>query len=146
PVPLRYDPRYIARIVIESDKRLLLADSPQIEQVSGTPVQLEARSELVWESQSSAPPPIPMVVGGNVFAQNLEIDPATIRFLIKTVPPYPETVSVYLIAAGVVILGLAWMLSMAAAPRLAAIAGSAAKNELTQPLPVFLLVLGRVVV
>jgi ABC-type transport system involved in multi-copper enzyme maturation permease subunit len=142
PVPLRYDPRYIARIVIESDKRLLLADSPQIEQVSGTPVQLEARSELVWESQSSAPPPIPMVVGGNVFAQNLEIDPATIRFLIKTVPPYPETVSVYLIAAGVVILGLAWMLSMAAAPRLAAIAASAAKNELTQPLPMILMLLG----
>jgi hypothetical protein len=142
PVPLKYDPRFVNRVTVNSNRRLILADSQDPASVIRTPVQVEANVELAWTSDSKAEPPIPLAAGLNLFAQNLEVDPATLVIRVTSVPAFPETISVYYIAAGVVVLGLAWMLPLAAAPRLSAISISAAKNELSQPLPIILLILG----
>ncbi len=74
PVGLKYDPRYIDRIVISSKQNIILSDGPEISVYSRKPTRVQAREDLIWERRSTAQPPIPMVIGGNVYAQNLEVD------------------------------------------------------------------------
>ncbi len=142
PLPLKYDPRFVQRVVVNSDRNIVLADGKDVESFREKPLQVEARTEIDWNTQFSAPAPIPMVVGGNVFAQNLEVDPATVSFTLTTVPVHPESLTILLIAVTVLFIGLAWMLQQAASPKVAAIAMAAAKSELSQPLPVILMLIG----
>lgn len=141
-LPLKYDPQFIARIVVNSDRNIILADGKDAEAFRDKPVRVEAKNEIDWNRQSSTPPPIPLVVGGNVYAQNLEIDPATVTFALTTISAYPESFTILIIAVTVIFLGLAWMLQQAASPKIAAIAMAAAKSELSQPLPVILIAIG----
>jgi len=142
PLPLRYNPQFVQRVVVSSNQNIILADGSDPTQFREKPLQIEARTEFDWNKQSSFPSPIPMVVGGNVFAQNLEIDPAIVTFTLTTAPAYPESFTIILIAVTVVFIGLAWMLQQAAAPKIAAIAMAAAKSELSQPLPFILILSG----
>jgi len=142
PLPLKYDPRFVQSIVVNSDRNIVLADGKNVESFREKPFQVEARSEIDWNTKSTTPAPIPMVVGGNVFAQNLEVDPATVTFTLTTVPAYPETFTILLISVAVLFIGLAWMLQQAASPKVAAIAMAAAKSELSQPLPIILMLIG----
>ena len=144
PLPLKYDPQFIDRVVVFSDKNVILADGNDPLLFREKPLNLEAKTEIDWNRQSSFPSPIPMFVGGNVFAQNLEIDPATITFSITTVPAHPQVFTCFVIAVVVILIGLAWMLQQAAAPKTAAIAMAAAKSELSQPLPLILMTIGAV--
>lgn len=142
PIPLKYDPTFVDSVAVQSDRKIILADGQNVESFRSKPLRMEARTEIAWNRQSSLDSPIPMVVGGNVYAQNLEIDPATITFVLKTVPAYPDSFTILLIAGAVVIIGLSWMLLQAAAPKVAAISIAAAKSELWQPLPTILLLFG----
>ena len=142
PLPLKYDPRFVERVIVSSDKNIILADANDPLQFREKALTVEAKTEIDWNTQSSFPSPIPMFVGGNVFAQNLEIDAATVTFTLTTVPPYPQTFTIVIVAVAVVLVGLAWMLQQAAAPKIAAIAMAAAKSELSQPLPLILLMIG----
>ncbi len=142
PLPLKYDPRFIQRVIVNSDRNIVLADGKDVESFRGKPLQIEARGEIDWNTKSSTPAPIPMVIGGNVFAQNLEVDPATVTFTLTTVPAYPETFTILLVAITVLFIGLTWMLQQAASPKIAAIAMAAAKSELSQPLPIILMLIG----
>ncbi len=144
PIPLKYDPTYIEEIIVQSKQNIILAGSKVLYPQSDKPVQIQAREDFIWRRGMNTTPPIPMYIGGSVFAQNLEIDPAEVTFTIQTVAPYKETSSIFVIAAIVIWIGLAWMLQLSSAPRLAAISMSAAKNELSQPLPWILLLIGSI--
>jgi ABC-type transport system involved in multi-copper enzyme maturation permease subunit len=145
PLGLKYDPRFLSRIVVRSKQNVILLDTPVIETYSRKPVRIQAGEDLLWTRGSTADSPIPLVIGGNVYAQNLESAPAEITFTLRSAPPYPSMISVFVIAAGVILIGMAWIFQLSAAPRLAAIAISAAKNELSQPLPVILLLFGTLI-
>jgi hypothetical protein len=144
PIPLRYDPRYLDRIVVRSKQNIILSDTPTVDAYSRKPRRIQAGEDVVWDRRSTAAPPISLGAGANVYGQNLEIEPAEVTFVITSVPPYPETFTVFVVAAIVTLIGLAWMLQLSAAPKVAAIALSAAKNELSQPLPWILLLFGLV--
>jgi hypothetical protein len=144
PIPLKYDPLYVDRVIVQSKQNIILSDTKEITELSSRPVQVQAREDLVWKRGTNVSPPIPLYAGGNVFAENLEVDPAEVTFTIRTVSPYREMFSVFVIAAIVVWIGLAWMLQLSSAPRIAAISMSASKNELSQPLPWILLLIGSV--
>jgi ABC-type transport system involved in multi-copper enzyme maturation permease subunit len=142
PLPLKYDPRLVQRVVVNSNRNIVLADGKDADSLQEKPLQIEARNEIDWNTQLATPSPIPMVIGGNVYAQNLEVDEATVTFTLTTVPPYPETLTIFLVAVTVLLIGLAWMLQQAASPKVAAIAMAAAKSELSQPLPFILMLMG----
>jgi len=144
PVKLRYDGALIDSIRIESDRNLTLSDSDQIETIRSQPVQVEARTPLEWNRRSSQQSPISLVAGANLFAQNQEVDPATVKITIRTLPPYPEAGAIVLFAILTILVGLFWMLQQAAAPKLSAIAMAAAKSELSQPLPLMLMTIGSI--
>ncbi len=87
----------------------------------------------------AAKSPLPLVGGAEVFAQNEEIDDAEVTFTIVSYPPVPQAISILLVSAFVIVFGLLFFLMQAAAPKIAAIALSAAKSELSQPLPKILI-------
>lgn len=142
PIALKYDYRYVREVIVQSRQNVLLSDAKTVDQATFKPIRIQAREDLVWTRGSKSQAPIAMVAGGNVYAQNLEVDPAEITFTIRSEAPYPESIAIFSVAACVVVLGLLWMLLLAAAPKLSAIAIAAAKNELSQPLPTILMLLG----
>ena len=85
--------------------------------------------------------PLPMVGGAELYAQNQEIDNATLKFRLVSAPPVRESITLVLVALFVAVFGLLFMLMQAVSPKAAAIALSAAKSELSQPLPVMLMVI-----
>ena len=142
PLNLKYEGALVDSIRIESDRNLVFADSDQAETRRSQPMQIEARTPLEWNRRASSPAPISLVEGANLFAQNLEIDPAIVLVTIRTLPPYPEAASIIMFAALTIFVGLIWMVQQASAPKLSAIAMAAAKSELSQPLPLILMLIG----
>ena len=142
PLNLKYEGSLVDSVRIESDRNVVLADSDQIENTRSLPTQIEARTPLKWSRRDTRQAPIPLSAGANIFAQNLEIDPAILLISIHTLPPYPEAAAVIFFALVTTFIGLVWMLQQAAAPKLSAIAMAASKSELSQPLPLILMLIG----
>lgn len=143
-LPFKYDSDFVDSITVESNRTVLFADAETPEGFFNKPVRIEAQTPYVWNRKSNIPAPITLVKGASVYAQNIEIDDATIAITMKTVAPYPEVFAAFVFAGFTVFFGLVWMLMQAAAPKLSAIAMATAKSELSQPLPVLLMAIGIV--
>ncbi|XZE44632.1 hypothetical protein SH467x_004245 [Pirellulaceae bacterium SH467] len=137
---VQYDPTTLGFTKIESNRRILIADASEVDQLRFAAVNIDADAPKVWErSMGPTKSPLPMVGGAEVYAQNEEIDDAEVTFTLVSYPPVPQAISILLVAAFVVVFGLLFFLMQAAAPKIAAIALSAAKSELSQPLPKILI-------
>jgi ABC-type transport system involved in multi-copper enzyme maturation permease subunit len=82
-----------------------------------------------------------LAAGADVYVQNQEFGDATVEVRVVSVPPVREATTIVLVTIFLVVFGLFFMLMQAAAPKTAAIALSAAKSELSQPLPVILMLI-----
>ena len=139
-IDLRYDPELLGAVEITSDKRLILLDAPSIGEVQSKPQTIEAGQPLIWNSKMGVSEcPLPLTPGAEVYAQNQEIDPASLKIRVISIPPVREATTFILVAIFVTLFGLLFMLMQAVSPKVAAIALSAAKSELSQPLPIILI-------
>jgi hypothetical protein len=137
-----YDPAALAVIQIESNRRILIADAPTIGEVKFKAVTIEANTPSMWSLKDGGSScPLPLTAGAEIYAQNQEIDAALLKIRIVSMPPVFESWTFVLVAGFVTIFGLLFMLMQAVSPKVAAIALSAAKSELSQPLPVILILL-----
>jgi len=140
-IDLRYDPALLGQVEISSDKRMILLDAPSIGEVQAKPQTIEAGQPLVWNIKMGASEcPLPLSPGAEVYVQNQEIDAAALTIRVISVPPVREATTFILVAIFVTLFGLLFMLMQAVSPKVAAIALSAAKSELSQPLPIILIV------
>lgn len=140
-IDLRYDPTLLGQVEISSDKRMILLDAPSIGEVQTKPQTIEAGQMLVWNIKMGASEcPLPLSPGAEVYVQNQEIDAAALKIRVISVPPVREATTFILVAIFVALFGLLFMLMQAVSPKVAAIALSAAKSELSQPLPIILIV------
>ena len=140
-IDLRYDPALVGQVEINSDKRMILLDAPSIGEVQSKPQTIEAGQPLVWNTKMGASEcPLPLSPGAEVYVQNQEIDAAALTIRVISVPPVREATTFILVAIFVTLFGLLFMLMQAVSPKVAAIALSAAKSELSQPLPIILIV------
>ena len=138
---IAYDPTTLAVIQIESDRRILITDAANIAEVKSKAITIEPSTLSMWTLKDGANScPFPLNAGGEIFAQNQEIDVAKLKIRIISMPPVFEAWTFVLVAGFVVLFGLLFMLMQAVAPKVSAIALSAAKSELSQPLPVILIV------
>jgi len=139
---LVYNASKLSSIEINSNRRLLLTDAPSIAEVRGAPQTVEANVPLVWNTKMGASlAPLPMFGGAEVFVQNQEIDSAQLTIRVVTAPAVRESWTFVLVATFVVIFGLLFMVMQAVSPKVSAIALSAAKSELSQPLPMILMII-----
>ena len=139
---IRYNPDSLAFVQIDSDRRVLLTDAPSLGEAQLRAMTIEAKTPIIWTSKMGAKDsPLPMVGGAELYAQNQEIDNATLKFRLVSAPPVRESITLVLVALFVAVFGLLFMLMQAVSPKAAAIALSAAKSELSQPLPVMLMVI-----
>jgi len=139
---IRYSPDSLAFVQIDSDRRVLITDAPSLGEAQLRAMTIEAKTPVIWTSKMGAKDsPLPMVGGTELYAQNQEIDNATLKFRLVSAPPVRESITLVLVSAFVAVFGLLFMLMQAVSPKAAAIALSAAKSELSQPLPVMLMVI-----
>ena len=137
-----FDPTSLAIVQIESNRRILIADAPNISELKFKATTIEANTPLNWSVKDGAAAcPFPLTAAAEVYAQNQEIDDATISVRLVSAPPVYESWTFLLVASFVTIFGLLFMLMQAVSPKVAAIALSAAKSELSQPLPSILIVI-----
>lgn len=143
-IDLEYDPAILREIVITSNRRVLLLDAPSIGEARIKPQTVEADQDepLRWTSKMGASEcPLPLAPGAELYAQNQEIDAATLTIRVISVPVVREATTFILVATFVTVFGLLFMLMQAVSPKVAAIALSAAKSELSQPLPIILMII-----
>lgn len=145
-VDLPFNPNLLAGLQIESDKSILIADAEVADKSEMTPRKIEAGSEVSWIRGSAESPPISMEPGAGIFVLNLEDEPATVKFLLVSFPPVPETMMVVITAVAVFFFGFAFIAQTAVAPRLSAVALATAKSELSQPLFLVLMFIGVVAI
>ncbi|MEI7458105.1 MAG: hypothetical protein WCK15_01785 [Pirellula sp.] len=139
---IRYNPDSLAFVQIDSDRRVVLTDAPSIGEAQLRAMTIEAKTPIIWTSKMGAKDsPLPMVGGTELYAQNQEIDNATLKFRLVSAPMVRESITLVLVALFVAVFGLLFMLMQAVSPKAAAIALAAAKSELSQPLPVMLMVI-----
>ena len=140
-IDMRYDPALLGQVEINSDKRIILLDAPSIGEVQAKPQTIEAGQPLIWNTKMGASEcPLPLAPGAQIYVQNQEIDPASLKIRVISIPPIREATTFVLVAFFVALFGLLFMLMQAVSPKVAAIALSAAKSELSQPLPIILMI------
>jgi ABC-type transport system involved in multi-copper enzyme maturation permease subunit len=139
-IEVQYDPATLGVVRIESNRRVILADASEIEKLKFAAVTIDADAPKLWErSMGPTKCPLPLVGGAEVYVQNEEIDDATLTISIQSYPTVPQSLSILLTAIFVTVFGLLFFLMQGAGPKTAAIALSAAKSELSQPLPKILI-------
>lgn len=141
-IDLNFNPGNLVFIQLKSDRRLLLTDGPSISESLEKTLTIEANQPIIWTSKMGVKDsPLPMVEDAQIYVQNQEVDKAIFEVALSSAPKVKESLTFVLVALFVVVFGLLFMLMQAVAPKAAAIALSAAKSELSQPLPTILMVL-----
>jgi hypothetical protein len=139
---LSYRPETLSSVQIDSDRRVILSDAEDLLEARSKVVTIEPKTPVIWTSKMGAKEsPLPMFPGSEIYVQNPEFDPAEISIRLLSNPPVPESTTIVLVGMFVTVFGLLFMLMQAVAPKAAAIALSAAKSELSQPLPVILILI-----
>jgi hypothetical protein len=141
-IDLQYSPDNLSFIQLKSDRRLLLTDGPSIRESKEKTLTIEANQPIIWTAKMGAKDsPLPMSDESQIYIQNQEVDKAVFEVVLASAPKVRESLTFVLVALFVVVFGLLFMLMQAVAPKAAAIALSAAKSELSQPLPTILMLL-----
>ncbi|MDM4018558.1 ABC transporter permease [Roseiconus lacunae] len=136
-----YDLRAMSELIIESDKTVMLGDGASIAEFSRKPARIDAGEQMVYRYEDRDVPPLPSDPA-KLHIQNRELDAATVKFTITTVPRIPEISQAVAIGCIVFFLISALVAFRQAAPRVWALALSTAKNEMAQTLYLILLALG----
>ncbi|MFU7557395.1 ABC transporter permease [Roseiconus sp. JC912] len=136
-----YDLRSMSELVIETDKTIMLGDGANIAEFSRKPARIDAGERMVYRYEDRDVPPLPSDPT-KLHIQNRELDPATVRFVITSVPKVPEISQAVAIGVIVFFMISALVAFRQAAPRVWALALSTAKNEMAQTLYLILLAIG----
>lgn len=141
PINLDYSPTALRKVKVESDRNIILSIKNSGSDNLISPTRITAQNSLQWDISANAlnAPPIPNLVGFELYGQNLEFDPANVKFTIETASDQPEMLAIVPVAFLIFMIGLAWFLQLGAAPRLSAIVLATSKSEFAQPLPKILM-------
>lgn len=139
---LAYRPESLTFIQIDSDRRVILTDAQDLLDSRIKVLTIEPKTPVVWTLKMGIKDcPLPMYSGADIYIQNPEFDPAEITIRLISSPPVKESMTFVLVALFVSVFGLLFFLMQAVAPKASAIALSAAKSELSQPLPIILILM-----
>jgi hypothetical protein len=142
-----YDPTTLDSIKLTSNKNILIGDGPSVAEFDTTGYQLFRDVPVEWNrAKGAAKCPLPLDAGSNVYVQNQEFGNAEVEVRVTSAAPVPQAATFLLIAGFTVLIGLMFMLMQAVAPKASAIALSAAKSELSQPLPVILMMIAALAI
>jgi len=140
-VPMDYVMFNVSELTIESDKTIIIADGPNPSQFVRSPVRVDAGEPRRYLREEREMPPLPLDPD-QVYMQNREVDPATVKMTFVTRPAVPEAISIPIVAGGFFLLLMGYVTLRQAAPRVAAVAHATAKSEMAQPLYLLLVLIG----
>jgi hypothetical protein len=141
-IELSYSASALMGIEILSDRRTLIIDGPSVAESRESLLTIDANTLMSWDQKMGvATSPLPMGGQTEIYVQNQEVDPAKLTIRLISAPRTREALTFVLVALFVTVFGLLFMLMQAVAPKATAIALSASKSELSQPLPILLMVI-----
>jgi len=141
-IDVQFDPYTLDSIEIKSSKNLLIGDGPSVADFRVPGFRVDRDILHRWNRNMGATKsPFPLAPGSNIFVQNQEFGDATLEVRLLSVAPVREATSFVMVSIAVTIFGLFFMLMQAVSPKTSAIALSAAKSELSQPLPWILMLI-----
>jgi ABC-type transport system involved in multi-copper enzyme maturation permease subunit len=141
-IPVKYDPSTLEQVEIISNQNLLIGDGPSIAEFRSPGFRVEREVPIRWNrTMGLQKSPLPLAAGSDVYVQNQEFGEANVEIRLSSAAPVRQATTFVLVAIFTVIFGLLFMLMQAVSPKTAAIALSAAKSELSQPLPVILMLI-----
>ena len=138
-VPIVFDSAELVGFVVTSDQKL---------EVCGTEITAETPDEIIYSIEPSENgfyisrqyARLKDLVYENLYVTNLGLEPANVKISLQTAPVIAEVILIPVAATTVVMIYLMYLIFSALAPKVAAIALSTFKTEVSQPL--FLLALG----
>lgn len=137
----------VSQFQMSTTTTIILGDAAEPVDFSRAPFRLSANESITWNRyQPLSDLPIAYERGSAIYAQNQEIEPATIRVEYSKIPPVPQASSLLAIAIATLLVGLSMLLQSAVAPRVSAVSLATIKNELGQPLFLVLMGLGAVLI
>ncbi|GIW97375.1 MAG: transporter [Pirellulaceae bacterium] len=148
PIDLPIDLDLLYQLEITSSAMVVLGDAEEPADFERAPIQIGPNETISWTRahQKIEDSPIPHDPEKQLHIQNREIDEAVVTFRALTQPPVPQASSLIMTALATLLIGLAWLLQNAVAPRASAVAHATVKNELAQPLFLVLMLLGSVAI
>jgi hypothetical protein len=139
---IQFDPQTLDAIELKSTQNLLIGDAPSVAEFRVPGYRVDREIIYRWNRRAgAAKSPLPLAPGSNVYVQNQEFGTATLDIRIVSAPPVREAATILFVAIFVGLFGLLFLLMQAISPKSSAIALSAAKSELSQPLPVILMLI-----
>ncbi|MFN6129128.1 MAG: hypothetical protein ACK6DC_14255 [Planctomycetota bacterium] len=144
---IQYDPATLDSLNLIANKNVLIGDGPSVAEFRSAGYQLYRDVPVDWNrSKGTATCPLPLADGSDIYVQNQEFGDADLEIRITSAAPVPQASTFILIGGFTTLIGLMFMLMQAISPKASAIALSAAKSELSQPLPVILMVLAALAI
>ena len=143
--PFSFNGSELVAITVKTDQQV---------EVSSEPISTETSRQRIYEIEANEEP---IVITQNyarlmekdydkLYVNNLGAGPAIVRLEVRTAPIIPEVAIIPMAAACVVMIYLMYMLFSVMAPKVAAIALSTFKTEVSQPLYLLVAVIGIVFV
>jgi hypothetical protein len=139
--PIEYDLRSVTELTILADKTVMLADGKDVSEFGRNPERIDAGERMVFRYEDRDVPPLP-TDSSKLHIQNRELDPATVTFVMTTIPKVPQVRQAAAIGALLFLVISGLVAFRQAAPRVWALALSTAKNEMAQTLYLILLGIG----
>lgn len=141
-IEIQYDPQTLDALELKSNQNLLIGDGPTVADFRVPGYRVDRDIPIQWNRKMGATKsPLPLSPGSNVYVQNQEVEPATLEIRLANVPPVREATTFVLVSIFTTLFGLLFLLVQAISPKASAIALSSAKSELSQPLPVILMLI-----
>lgn len=139
-----YDREGVEKIVIETDRTIILADAETPKDFGRPSLRISPDTPFEWQRGGMDYWPLAPEPSLGIWIQNREIDKANITFRLVSQPAVREVSTIVVTAFSVVLFIFAYIAYRQAAPRMAAIALATAKSEMAQPLYLILLAIGSV--
>ena len=130
----------VRRLTMESEQRLVLSFTPPDSQQGYYTVNVSRDQPYIWIPGESVDSP--MISIDRLYIRNFSESAAQLTINVETKPIHPEVRAIPIVAIGLVVLVLMYIVQRAAAPRLSAVALATIKSEMNQPLYLIMLALG----
>lgn len=134
PIPIRFRRAELKELVLDSDVSLSVAAQPLDQVRLGATFEVTGGTSYRWVTAAAASDPFPDKEVTRLFVRNPTGSPTELKVTVETQVPHPEAITILITAIAIVAVFGFYFLQQFAFPKLAAVAQSTAKSEMSQPL------------
>lgn len=144
PIDVDFRSREVRRLTFSSDQAVAISTRPQTDPNARARFEVLAGQPFRWTRAEQADDPFPQEQVAKLYVLNFGSAPANLTITVETQPAFPQIICLPIVAVGVILIFLFYIVQRAAMPKAAAVALATVKSELNQPLFLLLMAIGVV--